>query len=113
MPNIQICSSDVFHAFFPELVVICMLFTFLAVALCPNPADIANGMVTFTNTSIGDTATYTCSSGFELIGSATTTCTQVDVNTAVFPPPPPMCRREYYRNMHCTSKYKAMFFFFR
>ena len=61
-------------------------------ALCPDPAANVNGMVTFTGNSVGDTATYTCDPGFELIGSETTTCTQVDVNTASFTP---VCRREY------------------
>ena len=65
-----------------------------SVALCADPADIVNGMVTFTGNSVGDTATYTCNAGFELVGSATTTCTQVDVNTAAFSPEPPVCSRE-------------------
>jgi len=52
-------------------------------------------MVTFTGNSVGNTATYTCDPDFDLIGGATTTCTQVDVNTAVFLPAPPLCRREY------------------
>ena len=65
------------------------------VALCADPADIVNGVVIFTGNLVGDTATYTCNTGFELIGSATTTCTQVDVNTAAFSPAPPVCRREY------------------
>ena len=63
-------------------------------ALCPDPANIVNGVVTFTGNSVGDTATYTCNTGFELVGSATTTCTQVDVNSAAFSPEPPICRRE-------------------
>ena len=65
-------------------------------ALCPDPAPIVNGMVTISGNSVGDTATYTCYSGFELIGVTTTTCTQVDVNTAGFSPDPPVCRREIY-----------------
>ena len=63
-------------------------------ALCPDPVDIDYGMVTSTGNSLGDSATYTCDPGFELIGGATTTCTQ-DINSAVFQPPPPFCRREY------------------
>ena len=63
-------------------------------ALCSDLVDIDNGMVTSTSNSIGDTATYTCDMRFELIGSATTTCTQVDANSAVFKPAPPSCRRE-------------------
>ena len=63
-------------------------------ALCPGPVEIGNGMETFTNNSIDGTATYTCDMGFELIGSVTTTCTRVNVNSAVFKPAPPSCRRE-------------------
>ena len=62
--------------------------------LCPNPVGIANGMVTFTGNSIGATATYTCDSGFELIGGATTTCIQENMNSAAFQPAP-SCRHEY------------------
>ena len=65
-------------------------------ALCPDPADIDNGMVTFTGNSVGDTATYTCNSGFELIGDAMATCTAaMDGNSATFIPAAPFCRREY------------------
>ena len=64
-------------------------------ALCPDPADIVNGMVTFTGNSVGDTATYTCNSGFELIGNTSTNCVQVDVNITTFIPAAPVCRREY------------------
>ena len=64
-------------------------------ALCSDLVDIDNGMVMFNTTSIGDTATYSCDSGFELIGAATTTCTEMDPNTPEFLPQPPVCRREY------------------
>ena len=64
-------------------------------ALCADPADIVNGMVTFTGNSVGDTATYTCNAGFELVGSVTTTCGQVDADSAVFSPEPPQCTRKY------------------
>ena len=66
-----------------------------SVALCPAPVNFDNGMVTFTGASIGDTATYSCDSGFELVGVATTTCTQENANSAAFLPQPPVCRREY------------------
>ena len=71
-----------------------------SVALCPDPVNIDNGMVTFTGNSIGDTATYTCDSGFELIGGATTTCTLVDMSSAAFQPAPPSCRREYAERLY-------------
>ena len=54
-------------------------------------------MVTVTGNSVDDTATYTCNSGFELIGNASATCSQVDVNSAAFSPAAPECRRECYK----------------
>ena len=65
-------------------------------ALCDDPPEIINGMVTFTGNSVGDTTTYTCNSEFELIGINTTACTQVNESSATYPSvPPPECRREY------------------
>ena len=75
-----------------------LTYFFYSAALCPEPVDPVNGMVTFTGNSVNDTATYTCNSGFELVGSATATCTQVDVNSATFSPAPPVCRRKYFIN---------------
>ena len=67
---------------------------FFCAALCPDPVDPVNGMVTLTGNSVNDTATYSCDMGFELVGGATATCTQMDVNNAAFSPGPPMCRRK-------------------
>ena len=45
------------------------------VILCGNPPDIDNGMVvSSTGTTFGETATYSCSTGYQLLGSATVTC---------------------------------------
>ena len=68
--------------------------------MCPDLVNIVNGALTFTGNSVGDTATYTCNSGFELIGNASVTCTQVDANIAAFSPAAPVCRREYYAIMN-------------
>ena len=78
-------------SFLPVQIIHC----FCSAALCPAPADLVNGVVTFTGNSVGDTATYTCNSGFELVGNATVTCTQVDENSAAYPPVLSLCRREY------------------
>ena len=72
------------------------------VALCDDPVDIENGMVTFNGTLVGDMANYTCDLGYELIENATTTCTLVDTDSAEFQPAPPSCRREY------TDKFPGM-----
>ena len=44
-------------------------------ALCSSVSSPRNGRVRSTGSSVGDTATYTCNTGFELIGQAVTTCT--------------------------------------
>ena len=68
--------------------------------LCSDSVGIENGMVTITGNSVGDIATYTCDPGFELIGNMTATCTQVDMNSAVFQLQElPSCRREYCMNV--------------
>jgi len=77
-----------------------------ALVLCRDPAAIVNGRVTFTGNSVGDTATYTCDPGFELIGVTTTTCTLVNVNTAEFIPDSPSCRREYCMNIGLVTCHK-------
>lgn len=62
-------------------------------ALCPDPNDPANGGVTFTGNSVGDTATYACNTGFELIGDTEATCNQAtDGSSSSFEPAAPSCR---------------------
>ena len=81
---------------------------YYSAALCPDPDDIDNGMVTFTGSSIGDTATYSCDLDFVLIGGATTTCTLVDANSAAFQPAPPSCGCEYINSF---SRTKAVIYY--
>ena len=78
-------------------------FILLYPALCLDLVDIEFGMVAFTGNSIGDTATYSCNPGFELIGEATTTCTLVDAYSAILQPAPPFCRREYVMHRVATG----------
>ena len=60
--------------------------------------------MTFNGNSVGNTTTYSCNTGFELIGDSTTICTQIDANSAEFPVvPPPECRREYFMNITNTT----------
>ena len=44
---------------------------FLSTAECPDLPDHANGMVVMAGNSVGDTATYICDPGFELVGVQT------------------------------------------
>ena len=67
---------------------------YFCTALCPDPVDPVNGMVTFSGNSVDNNATYSCNMGFELVGSSTAMCTQVDTNSVEFSPVPPVCRRK-------------------
>ena len=42
--------------------------------MCPSLSDPLNGGVTWTSLSVGSIATYTCNSGFELVGNEMRTC---------------------------------------
>ena len=59
----------------------------LPTALCPDLSDPANGMVSMTANSVGDTATFTCDAGYELNGADVLTC-QSD---GTWDNPPPTC----------------------
>ena len=72
---------------------LCKPLTIFYIALCLNPSNPSNGQVTSAGNSVGDTATYTCNTGFELIGQAVATCTQAsDRNSATIVPAPPVCQ---------------------
>ncbi len=81
------------HRLHHDIIHIILLCT---IALCDDPVAINNGMVTHNSNSVGAMATYTCDSGFEVIGNAITLCTLVDMDSAEFQPAPPSCRRELY-----------------
>ena len=50
-------------------------FLLIVVAIqCDALSDPDNGAVSVTGTGVGDTATYTCDDGYELVGSSTRTC---------------------------------------
>ena len=50
----------------------CLLVSILA--LCPTLTNPVNGAVMVGGLSVGDTASYTCIIGFELVGAVTVTC---------------------------------------
>ena len=56
-------------------------------------------MVTVMGRSVGDTASYTCNDGFELIGSMSVTCT----SDGTWSDEPPMCRRKQFTLMAVSS----------
>ena len=58
--------------------------------MCPNLDNPTNGAVTVNGMNPGDTATYTCISGYELVGTDTLTCG----SDGMWSPDPPVCTRE-------------------
>ena len=68
------------------------LYTFsLEPTMCPNLTAPDNGQVVVNGMSPGDTATYSCNTGFELEGVDTVTCEDDGVWSAE----PPVCRGEF------------------
>ena len=53
------------------------------------------GTVTVSGQSVGDTATYECWSGFDLVGLPTQTCAQTSPGSADWSGVAPICRRMY------------------
>ena len=64
-------------------------------ARCPELDAPMFGAVTVTGHSIGDIATYVCIVGFEVVGTETRTCQQVDAGTAMWTGFAPICRRRF------------------
>ena len=65
----------------------CVLFTILTVG-CSNLANPVNGQVSHTaGTILGQTATYSCNTGYNLVGGSTRTCQ----NTGVWSGSAPTC----------------------
>ena len=59
---------------------------------CAAPANPENGIVQVSGDDLGDAATYTCDTGYNLVGAATATCTEAaDGESASFMPAPPVC----------------------
>ena len=67
-------------------------------ATCEGLSNPGFGIVTVSGQSVGDTATYECQSGFDLVGPPTRTCTQTSRGSADWSGEAPICRRM------CTSR---------
>ncbi len=66
---------------------------------CGDPPTIPNGSRTFTGTTFGETATYTCDNGYQLSGSSTVTC-QASGSWS----PAPTCPSRKIRNYLCYNR---------
>ena len=100
VPTQPICRRKLLQCFRLYLLSI----FFFAIALCPNPSNIPNGTVAFAGNSVGENATYTCDSGFELIGSETAKCVlAMDESSALFVPDAPFCSRKFLTMCNAVS----------
>ena len=80
--NITLCNH--YHANYSTCLII------VGDVMCPDLDDIPNGAVMMTGNSVGDTATYTCDMGFELVGVMMVTCQ----DDGMWDNPPPECTRK-------------------
>ena len=53
---------------------LCDVFRFVTAVDCGNLTDLANGQVDHTAGTFGQTATYSCNTGYSLVGNRTQTC---------------------------------------
>ena len=56
--------------------------------MCPTLGNPTNGVVDLSGTSLGDTATYTCDSGYELVGTPVLNCQ----HDGTWDNSPPLCQ---------------------
>ena len=75
---------------------LCLLYAsdlpyFFLTALCPDLNNPANGAVSQSGNSEGDTGNYTCNAGYELAGAPVLNC-QAD---GTWDNPPPTCTRQF------------------
>ena len=89
--------------FFPKDVVhfVSTLYTkFFPAAICSELSNPAFGTATLSGRTISSTATYTCNSGYNLVGTTTRTCEELNSATADWSGTAPICERMY---MHGPS----------
>ena len=70
------------------------VFLILAVVDCGNLTDPANGQVNTSGTTFGQTATYSCNTGYNLVGDSSHTCQA----TGVWSGSAPTCQSMYVTN---------------
>ena len=70
---------------------IIIIMVSLLLALCPDQDNPANGVVSQSGNSEGDTATFVCNDGYELVGAPVLTCQ----NDGTWDENPPVCKRRF------------------
>ena len=79
---------------------IIIIMVSLLLALCPDQDSPANGVVSQSGNSEGDTATFICNDGYELVGSLFLTCR----NDGTWDNSPAVCKRELISNRQQPSR---------
>ena len=67
----------------------------LSIAICSELSNPAFGTVTLSGRTLNSTATYTCNSGYNLVGIPTRTCEELNFATADWSGTAPICERTY------------------
>ena len=74
---------------------------YLPTAYCLNYTDFKNGRVSLSGVSVGDTATFTCNDGYELVGDSSLIC----LSDGTWDSSPPVCQgltgNRYNGIIHC------------
>ena len=81
-----------------DLALVC-LFPFSTAVDCGNLPNPANGQVTTTGTTFGQNATYSCNTGYNLMGDSTRTCQA----TGNWSGSAPTCERMFLLSEHHLS----------
>ena len=89
-------NKNITHSMFPPT------------AECPVLSAPAFGSVSITGRRPGDTATYRCNTGFELIGPDTRVCGETDPGMADWDGEEPICRRMFPSLSLTTVSYSTL-----
>ena len=73
---------------YSKKVVFVLMPLFLPTAYCLNYTDLKNGRVSLSGVSVGDTATFTCNDGYELVGDSSLIC----LSDGSWDSSPPVCQ---------------------
>ena len=99
--NVNSCHHNMYTVVGQYAPIVVFILSIAIIVMCPALPDIDNGVVSWTGLSPGDVATYTCDSGFIIVGDPTRNCT----NIGTWSGEEPTCERKLPSPLHvycCT-----------
>ena len=78
----------IYYSAFEDMLIDPVDFLVFAIVLCPNLTDPVDGRVHLSGVAVGDTASFICASGYELIGHPLLTC----LSDGDWDSSPPICQ---------------------